>query len=247
MDGAIRLYNLGKYANNGVFYWPEKDTTDLMLVFNDTIDVLKQIARNPKNYSVSIVLTELHNKSPSSWGYFKEDALLKNNWDCETLRRRWEVLGNTKQKQPGYFVTKVATMKDEIPEITMATMKSLIVYDNRGKAIGGYNCDLDNAPVAWSAALAGCDKDLLGKYAATAFAAAKQKAAKAETQAADGKTENALLLYEEAFAALKSAQDVAIDRFRRAVACNPSTNAIEPQANRRFSAGRRPTTQPLRN
>ena len=125
---------------NGVLYRSEAAISTLILVFKDDINVLKQIARNPKDYSVSIELTGLNYDRPETWGFYKEKALIEEDWDCEMLRDFWPPVMEI--KQPNYFVTKVRKSDgtDNIPEIAKATILSLIVADNeKGKIIGSYN------------------------------------------------------------------------------------------------------------
>ena len=125
---------------NGVLYRSEAAISTLILVFKDDINVLKQIARNPKDYSVSIELTGLSCDRPATWGFYKEKALIEEDWDCELLRDFWPPVMEI--KQPNYFVTKVrkSAGTDNIPEIAMATISSLLVFDDKkGEIIGGYN------------------------------------------------------------------------------------------------------------
>jgi len=62
----------------------------------------------------------------------------------------------------------------------------------------------------WSTALAAADKDLLGKYARQGFDAAREKAASARTQAAEGNPQEATRLFREALVTLNRATSMAI-------------------------------------
>ena len=125
--------------SNGVLYRAESTNSVLVLVLKGDIGALKQIARNPEDYSISIELTGLRSAPPDTWGFYKETALAKENWDSEWLRYFWPPL--LEDKQPNYFVTAhKSDNNDRIPEIAMATMVSLAVMDNKkGEVIGGYN------------------------------------------------------------------------------------------------------------
>ena len=125
--------------SNGVLYRAENTNSVLVLVLKGDISTLKQIARNPKDYSISIELTGLRSETPDTWGFYKETALEKENWDSEWLRYFWPPL--LEDKQPDYFViAHKSDNNDRIPEIAMATMVSLAVMDNKkGEIIGGYN------------------------------------------------------------------------------------------------------------
>ena len=66
------------------------------------------------------------------------------------------------------------------------------------------------AEEAWSAALAAADKDLLGKYARQGFDAAREQAASARTQGAEGNCGEATRLFREALVTVNRATSVAI-------------------------------------
>ena len=121
--------------NNGVLYHPEKINTTLILIFNGDLDDLKNITRSAKDLSVEIEISELTWDRPLSWGYFRRDAWLKANWDCEKL-----LIDNFfDDPQPDYFTTIFGNEGElKAPEIVHATLVSLKALDKEGKVIGGY-------------------------------------------------------------------------------------------------------------
>ena len=141
LQRCVNFQQVNEVRNrNGVLYRAESNISVLVLVIKDDINVLKQIARNPKDYSVSIELTGLNYARPETWGFYKEEALIEEDWDCEMLRDFWPPVMEI--KQPNYFATKVRKSDgtDNIPEIARATISSLLVFDDKkDEIIGGYN------------------------------------------------------------------------------------------------------------
>ena len=131
--------------NDGVLYHPERGRTTLILIFKDKLDVLKDIARNAGNYSVEIELTELCWERPISWGFYKRDAYIAADWDCQRL---WaDFLRDMNNPQPVYFATAwLDENEGTIPEMVRGRLTSLRIVDKNGKSLGGYRI----AEGAWS-------------------------------------------------------------------------------------------------
>lgn len=123
--------------NNGVLYLPEQGNTTLVLVLDGTLDELKSIARSSKEYAVDIEFEDLCWDRPYYWGYFRRDAFLDADWNCEQIRQDFRLgLGG---EPPAYFVT--ASVEDDIekvPYVVEALLTRLRVIDKSGRVIGGF-------------------------------------------------------------------------------------------------------------
>ena len=126
---------------DGILYRQETLSTTLILTLKGDETLLKQIARNPKEYSVTTEFTSLRIERPRTWGFFKEKALQDNNWDCDDIRAYWPPLKET--LQPNYFVTATGLDEDnKVPEIAIANLETLKIIDKaNGKVVGGYNLE----------------------------------------------------------------------------------------------------------
>jgi hypothetical protein len=133
--------------NNGVLYHPERENTTLVLLFRGELDSLKTIARNEKDYSVEIVFSDLRSERPFTWGYFRVDAYRDERWDCERLRKAYD-LGLDFGPQPGYFVTaEGGEAEKRIPKVVETRLESLRVVDKEGRTIGGWAITSPSATV----------------------------------------------------------------------------------------------------
>jgi hypothetical protein len=140
-DGALRPCTPAEAAavgrNGGVLYHPEVANTTLILVFKDTLDGLKGLAREAKGYAVELAFSDLHAARPLAWGHFRRDAYLAADWDCQRL---WaDHLLDPDGPQPVYFTTAFAdTSPGAIPEVVRARLDALRVRDRDGRVVGGY-------------------------------------------------------------------------------------------------------------
>lgn len=131
--------------NDGILYHGEMPNTHLLLVFQDNLDALKALARNSADYLVEIEVTGLCIERPLSWGYFRIDALVNADWDCQRIL--FESLVNAGDPQPAYFATSFGDeRRGRIPEIVRATLTSLRVVDKDGRLVGAYKFNPTGEP-----------------------------------------------------------------------------------------------------
>jgi hypothetical protein len=71
--------------NDGFLYHPESLTTDLGLILTVDREAAKQIGRNPKDYTVDVVIENLQCEAPWEWGFYLRKSLIEEDWDCDTL------------------------------------------------------------------------------------------------------------------------------------------------------------------
>jgi hypothetical protein len=134
--------------NNGVLYHPEQANTILVLVFKGEVQVLKDIARSPGNYSVEMDIRGLSWDRAGAWGLFERRALQRAQGDCEKLCIE-HFLEDPAKPQPVYFQTASVFDKDvKTPEIVRAQLIALRVLDKNGKQIGAYKGEIPDLPVA---------------------------------------------------------------------------------------------------
>ncbi len=126
--------------NRGVIYHPERPWTELLLVFVAEDDELKDVARNPAQHTVEIDIENLEYVRPSTWGFFRRDGLVSNDWDCARIRRFFHV-GLDKAERPNYFVTQTGSGAEssKTPELVQARLTSLKVFRNDGTEVGAYS------------------------------------------------------------------------------------------------------------
>lgn len=140
-DGDLRACNPAEAAfvkrNGGVLYHPEVANTTLALVVTGTPEVLKDMARNAKEYTVEVDFSDLRYERPLAWGFFRQDAYLDAGRDCQKLWMNY--LLDKASPQPVYFPTAFAdTNPEKIPEIVRASLDALRVRDKDGKVVGSY-------------------------------------------------------------------------------------------------------------
>ena len=134
--------------NKGILYQTERANTSLVLIFKDKLEVLKDIGRNHRDYSVEVEFTELSWERPLSWGCFRSVALVDADWDCQKLwlKHMSDIIDGIDDKQPVYFATEFGKEDEaKTPEIVKARLTSLRVVDKSGKTVGGYKLPIDEA------------------------------------------------------------------------------------------------------
>jgi hypothetical protein len=85
-------------------------------------------------------ITDLCWERPLAWGFFRRDAYIDANWDCQKL---WvDSLLDGNNPRPVYFATALGKADEaKIPEILRAQLISLSVLDKENKEIGSYHLD----------------------------------------------------------------------------------------------------------
>lgn len=123
--------------NKGVLYFAEQANTNLVLIFKDKLDLLKEISRNSTDYRVEMDFCEVCYERPLAWGLFRTDTFLAANWDSQKI---WlDYLLDDKNPQPVYFPTAIEKENEaKIPELVRATVDSLRIVDRTGTVIGGW-------------------------------------------------------------------------------------------------------------
>lgn len=128
--------------NNGVLYLSEASNTNLLMNFRGDLEQLKDLARNVSQYTAEIEITDLAWEKPPTWGYFRRDAVVEAEQDCEQLREDRYL--DPMNPQPPYFITAIMDggrerrNDPEIPEGVQGKMLALRVLTKDGKVIGRY-------------------------------------------------------------------------------------------------------------
>ena len=121
--------------NSGVLYFAERGPTTLMVLVRGDFETLKRIGRNAKDYTAEVEFSGLAFVRPETWGYFRRDAYLDADWDCERLTD--DSSSAPKSTQPAYFPTATRA-GGGVPEIPTAGLISVRLLDGSGEPIGGY-------------------------------------------------------------------------------------------------------------
>ena len=124
---------------DGILYIGERANTTLILRIRDSVESMKDILRNSDNYTVSLEFTDLQVEHAGTWGYFRQSALIENDWDCQRLRQ-FNNVGLDGSAAPNYFVTARLLLDGEtkLPELLTSRLTSLRVLHKSGKVIGEY-------------------------------------------------------------------------------------------------------------
>ncbi len=121
--------------NSGAPYYAERGPTTLMVFVRVDFEGLKRTGRNAKDYPAEVEFSGLAFVRPETWGYFRRDADLDADWDCERLTL--ESPSAPKSPQPAYFPTATRA-GGGVPEIPTAGLISVRLLDGSGEPIGGY-------------------------------------------------------------------------------------------------------------
>jgi formylglycine-generating enzyme required for sulfatase activity len=124
---------------DGILYIGELANTILILRIRDSVESMKDIFRNSGDYTVSLEFADLQVQHAGTWGYFRQSALIENDWDCQRLRQLNNV-GLDGPAAPNYFVTSRLLLDGEtkLPELLTSQLTSLRILHKSGKVIGEY-------------------------------------------------------------------------------------------------------------
>jgi hypothetical protein len=123
----------------GVLYAEEFYTTRLKLVLKGDDPAIDSVAILG-DLKVVVEFTHLAILRLPTWGYYRHDALVAANGDCE--RVAIEERSNPNPQHPAYFVTEVAMAeKPPFRNVPMASLVSLRIMSKDGKTIGGYRVE----------------------------------------------------------------------------------------------------------
>jgi hypothetical protein len=118
---------------NGILYHPEMSRTRLTIQLNLSLDEAKEIARNPKDYVIDLTVQGLKYERAYEWGFFKRDDLLREDYDCDRLRKA-DDLGAADPNEPTYFRVEQRFH----PMLLSADLVSLTLRTKSGKVIASF-------------------------------------------------------------------------------------------------------------
>jgi HEAT repeat protein len=103
------------------------------------LEAAKQIGRHPRDYTADVVVDGLTLEQPPEWGFYRREALIENDWDCEELTEDTGAKGGP----PDYF--RVDAAKEE--PCVSASLVAVALRDKEGKVVASYLADGQYEPL----------------------------------------------------------------------------------------------------
>lgn len=121
--------------NNGIVYLPDSATSQMRICVAGTLEDIKDLARNKKNYVVQFQVVELGTKKTLHWGYYQEAAARDFGWHAPAMRlsqvKKDAAGGGDAGDPPVYFRTKSFP---DTPELIVGSIKRIEVARVDGEA-----------------------------------------------------------------------------------------------------------------
>jgi len=89
----------------GTTYIPEALGTTIFLILHVNEAISKEMTQPDKSYSMDVVFEGLESRQ-TKWGFYRDQALIEHDWDCDLISRGNLVGGSSdgSEKRPDYFL-----------------------------------------------------------------------------------------------------------------------------------------------
>ncbi len=118
-------------------YFPDGGDTHLILNLAVPLDLAARIGQQPEKYTVDVVFDNVKPLPTVGWGYYRKDALEKNDWNAPKLFN-WNLAGGA---NPGNVaaVPFFRPVNKPAPTHIHADLVALTFRERAGKAIASYS------------------------------------------------------------------------------------------------------------
>ena len=95
-DGRLLLcnaqeFNVARQRGREVYLKEELLFTRLLVHVGGPRETQKQVVREPDKHVLNVGITNLQARKPQQRGWFRRQALVDNNWDCQQVVHNWEI------------------------------------------------------------------------------------------------------------------------------------------------------------
>jgi hypothetical protein len=128
----------------GLLYSPDARWTDVVLILTLDREAARHLSKNPRDYSLDLVIDRLDHRKPLEWGFYHLQSLLEADGDCDPLVD-WNSTGafGPDPPTPHYFRVDAARQEPCVESSLVAAN----LRDKKGQSVAWYLADVRYKPL----------------------------------------------------------------------------------------------------